>query len=204
MKSHYINSRAAARAQSVPMEEHLQLRPHPNPHCNRHLPVPQLTCRSGMEVTTRQGKKGPPQSSTCSPRKVLYYTNKAVEMGPSALSAITKLHPIKSGPWEGCCRNTLKSAWNYWPSKAQFCSSNKNSHVSPSTFTLFLQDMAVYHTCLQASGHHAYGETGCSFTSCSLTIPKNTDGLRHKKPREQGSNTPWKTQTSTQCRSQGC
>lgn len=117
MKSHYVNSRAAARVQSVPMEEHLQLRPHPNPHCNRHLPMPQLTFKSGMEVTTRQGKKGPPQSSTCSPRKVLYYTNKAVEMGPSVLSAVTKLHPIKSGPWEGCCRNTLKSAWNYCPPK---------------------------------------------------------------------------------------
>lgn len=140
-----------------------------------------------MEVTTRQAKKGPPQSSTCSPRKVLYYTNKAAEMGPLALSAITKLHPIKSGPWEGCCRNTLKSAWNYRSSQAQFCSSNKNSHVSPSTFTPFLQDTAVYHMCLQACGHHAYGETGCSFTSCSLTIPKNIDGLQHRKWKKQAA-----------------
>lgn len=53
--------------------------------------------------------------------------------------------------------------------------------------SLFLQDMAVYHTCLQACGHHADGQTGCSFTSCSLTIPKNTAGLRHKKRRKQGS-----------------
>lgn len=60
-----------------------------------------------MEVTTRQGKKGSPQSSTCCPRKVLYYTNKSVEMGPSTLSVITKLHPIKSGLLVGCCRNTL-------------------------------------------------------------------------------------------------